>query len=496
MRELESKVEVRVRFAPSPTGNLHVGGVRTALFNWLFARHEGGKFILRIDDTDPERSKKEYLDNILEAMKWLGLDWDEGPEVGGPYAPYFESQRMDRYRAALDGLLSSGDAFKCWCTEADIDEMRRQAAIQKKPPRYNGRCLNLSASERAKLEAGERKPVIRFRLPDGPPVVLDDVIRGKIEFPRDMLDHFVIARSDGKPVYNFTTVLDEVDLHITHVVRGDDHLSNTPKQMLMAGALGFNPPRYAHLPQILGMDKARLSKRHGAAAVIDLREDGFLPGAVLNFLALLGWSFNEKDELFTLGELVEKFSLERVGTAPAVFNAEKLEWMNGVYIRKMPVEKLEADLAARLKAAFAGNEDYDQGLVGDAAYAGKVIGLLKDGLKALAEVADQADFFYRKEVKWEDDAKVKLASWPKAWEIMKAVLALAEKTEPFTPEALEAAWRTGASSAGLKFKDFVHPTRFALTGRSAGPSLFHLMQVLGRQTSISRLRSALSQMNT
>lgn len=462
------------------------------MFNWLFARHVGGVFVLRIDDTDPERSKKEYLENILEAMKWLGLDWDEGPGVGGPYAPYFESERMDRYNTMLEQLLAGGKAFKCYCNPAEIDEMRRQAAVLKRPPRYDGHCLALKDSEREAYEREGRKPVIRFRLPEGPGVVLDDLVRGRIEFPRDMLDHFVIARSDGKPVYNFTTVLDEADLHITHVIRGDDHLSNTPKQVLLGEAMGFAPPKFAHLPQILGMDKARLSKRHGAAAVLDLKGDGYLPGCVLNFLALLGWSYNEKDELFTLKELAEKFTLERVGTAPAVFNSEKLEWMNGVYIRNMPADELQADLSARLKEAFAGKQEYDQALVGDAGFNRKVVALLKDGLKVLAEVVDQGDFFYRKEVDWEEATKAKFLGWPKVGEILASASAIAGKSEPFSAEVLEAAWRAGAGAGGFKFKEFIHPTRFALTGHSSGPSLFHLMEVLGREKCLARMAVAAS----
>ncbi len=481
---------MRVRFAPSPTGNLHVGGVRTALYNWLFARHEGGKFILRIDDTDPERSTDAFLSNILEAMRWLGLDWDEGPDVGGPFAPYRESQRMDRYRDAAARLLKEGRAFHCWCSEGDLEAMRRQAAAQKRAPRYAGRCLALTAKEREAFEREGRKPVLRFRLPDGPPITVEDEIKGRVEFPRDMLDHFVIVRSDGKPVYNFTTVLDEEDFHITHVVRGDDHLSNTPKQVLLFEALGLKPPRYAHLPQILGMDRARFSKRHGAAAVLDLREDGYLPEAVLNFLVLLGWAYDGVQELFEKRELCEKFELKKVGVTPAVFDVKKLEWMNGVYIRKMPAAALEGDLRARLGAAFGGKGEYDQALVGDAAYTGKVIGLLKDGLKALSEIVELADYFYRKEPAWEAEAREKLATWPRAGDILAAVEGLVGSVEPFGHEALEAAWRKGAEGAGFKFKDFVHPTRFAVTGRVAGPSLFHLMEVLGRGRCGERVAAA------
>ncbi len=469
-----------------------MGSVRTALFNWLFARHHGGVFILRIDDTDVVRSNEEYLTNILASLDWLGLAWDEGPqrqEPGrdqGDHGPYRQSRRQERYQSVAQQLLAEGKAFHCYCSAEELEAKRQQAARQKTAPRYDGRCLDLTDAQRSKFEAEGRKPAIRFRLPDGPAIVLEDLIRGRVEFPREMLDHFILVRSDGKPVYNFVSAVDEADLKITHVIRGDDHLSNTPKQILVMEALGLALPRYAHLPQILGLDRARLSKRHGAPGILELREEGFLPDAVVNFLALLGWSYNDTDEIFSPAELVEKFDLARVGSAPAVFDEKKLLWMNGLYIRKAPTTGILPELRKRVLAA------YDTPYAKDSAYVERVLNLVKESLKTLAEVVPATEFFFHEELKWEEEARKKLLEWPRAAEILNGVHAVLGKAEPFTPECLEAQLRTSAEEAGCKFKDFVHPTRFACTGRVAGPSLFHLLEVLGRERCLSRVQAACS----
>lgn len=485
-------VPVRVRFAPSPTGMLHIGGVRTALFNWLFARHHGGSFILRIDDTDAVRSNEEYLTNILASLDWLGLTWDEGPQRQEPdrdqgdFGPYRQSRRQERYQAIAQQLLAEGKAFHCYCSAEELEAKRQQAARQKTAPRYDGRCLDVTDAQRSKFEAEGRNPAIRFRLPDGPAIVLEDLIRGRVEFPREMLDHFILVRSDGKPVYNFVSAVDEADLKITHVIRGDDHLSNTPKQMLVMEALGLALPRYAHLPQILGLDRSRLSKRRGAPAVLDLREEGFLPHAVINFLVLLGWSYNDKDEIFSPEELVEKFDLARVGSAPAVFDEKKLLWMNGLYIRNASNGGVTEALRGRVRAAYA------TPLAQDDAYVERALTLVKEGLKTLGEVAAATTFFFEEDVSWEDETRKKLLEWPRVVEILDGVKVVVEKAEPFTPEHLEAEFRSAAQAAGLKFKDYVHPTRFACTGRAAGPSLFHLLEVLGRPRCLARLTFARS----
>lgn len=482
-------MSVRVRIAPSPTGSLHIGNVRAGLFNYLYAKHHRGTFILRIDDTDEARSKPEHIETIKNSLKWVGLDWDEGPDVGGPYEPYFQSKRFGRYAEAAKKLLDEGKAFKCWCTAEELEAKRQVAARMKQAPRYDGTCLHLTDDQTRAREAEGRKSALRFKVPEGPPIVLEDLIRGRVEFPRDMFDHFIIVRSDGKPVYNFCTALDEADHHITHVIRGDDHLSNTPKQTLIMEALGIDPPRYAHLPQILGIDKARLSKRHGSQGVLDLKADGYLKEAVVNFLALLGWSYDDKTELFTMPELIEKFDLARVGKAPAVFDEAKLEWMNGHYIRSMPAASLDTELTARLNAAAA-EHHLDLKLIADGPYRSAVFALVKDSLKTLADIVPMTDFFFRETVVWDEDAKKKMAGWPRGREILEAISGIVTTAEPFTAAGLEVAFRAMAETKGLKFKEVVHPARFAVSGRAVGPSLFHMLDVLGRERCVVRLAAA------
>lgn len=426
------------------------------------------------------RSKPEHLEQIKESLRWVGMTWDEGPDEGGAQGPYFQSQRTARYTAAAEQLLKEGKAFRCWCSAEELEAKRQTAARNKQAPRYDGRCLNLTAVDRAQFEAEGRKAAIRFKLPEGAPILVEDVIKGTVTFPREMLDHFIIVRSDGKPVYNFVSAIDEVDHRISHVIRGDDHLANTPKQMLIAEALGFPLPKYAHLPQILGMDRAKLSKRHGAPSVLDLRDEGFLPDAVVNFLALLGWSYSDKDELFAPAELVKVFDLARVGSSPSVFDETKLYWMNGVYMRKSAA--IDGELRARVQRA------YPEAM--DDAYVGRVVALLKESLKTLNEVVDASAFFFGDAVTWEEEARAKLAAWPQGGDVLASVRSIVEGAPVFTPEALEAAFRARAEAEGFKFKDFVHPTRFVLTGRTAGPSLFHLMEVLGKDRCVKRLKEA------
>ena len=476
-------MHVRVRVAPSPTGKPHIGTIRTALFNYLFARKHAGTFILRIDDTDQARSKPEHVEDIKQSLKWIGMDWDEGPDKPGQHGPYFQSQKFDRYREVTDRLLKEGKAFTCYCSAEELETKRKLAAQNKVAPRYDGRCVNLTDDQVKQFEAEGRKPAIRFKVEPGPAVRVRDLIRGNVDFPRDSLDHFIIVRSDGKPVYNFVTAVDEVDMAITHVIRGDDHLSNTPKQILIAEALGFEVPTYAHLPQILGLDKARLSKRHGAQGVMELAEEGFLPEAVFNFLALLGWSWDDKTEIFSRKELEEKFDLDRVGKAPAVFDEQKLLWMNGMYLRAADENRILPELVSRMESVHPAAK-------ADRAYTEKVGRLLRESLKTLGEVAEASAFFFKDEVAWEDEASKKLSGWPKAKEILAAVSTIVAEAEPFTPEELEKRFRSGAEAAGLKFKDFVHLTRFATTGRTAGPSLFHLIEVLGRERCRQRLKDA------
>src|SRR5437667_4969927 len=332
-------MSVRVRFAPSPTGFLHVGGARTALFNYLFARVQGGTFILRIEDTDAARSTGEALTAILASLRWLVVPWDEGPEAGGGHGPYFQSERRDLYHRHAGELRAAGRAYPCYCTAAELEERRAAQLARGEPPRYDRRCRALDAAGRGRLEAEGRTPALRFALPDTGETSWEDIVRGRVSFQNSVLDDFVLLRSDGLPTYNFACVVDDHAMAITHVIRGDDHISNTPRQILLDQAFDWTPPVFAHVPMILGPDGARLSKRHGATSVASYRDLGYIPEAMVTFLALLGWSFDGQRELFTLAELEQVFRLERVGSNPAVFNLEKLEWMNGQHLKRLPPDE-------------------------------------------------------------------------------------------------------------------------------------------------------------
>ena len=361
--------QVILRFAPSPTGFLHIGGARTALFNWLLARNQGGKFILRIEDTDQVRSTKESIDAILDSMTWLGLDWDEGP--------IYQTDRLSIYREHVDRLLREGKAYPCYCTPEELEERRQLALKEKRKPKYDGHCRNL----RGPIPG--RTPAIRFQAPQAGKTVLHDLIKGTIEFDNLEMDDLVILRSDGWPTYNFSAVIDDATMGITHVIRGDDHVNNTPRQILLYQALGYPLPQFAHVPMILGADKARLSKRHGATSVMAYKEMGYLPQALVNYLVRLGWSYGDQ-EVFTKEELIQKFSLENVGKSAAVFNAEKLLWLSGVYIRQEKAETLAELLLPFLQA---------RGLIPrSSAWLIEVVKTLQERSKTLVEMADQAIF--------------------------------------------------------------------------------------------------------
>ena len=346
---------VKVRFAPSPTGFLHIGRARTALFNWLYARNQGGQFILRIEDTDQERSTLEANHAIFRGLEWLGLDWDEGPNIGGNYGPYYQTQRLEIHQKHARQLLDEDKAYYCFCTPEELDEKRKEASKRKEAPRYDGKCRKLPDAEIKMLESAGRPKVIRFRLPAVGETVVHDLVRDKASFQNDLLDDFVIIKSDGFPTYNFACVVDDHLMEISHVIRGDDHLSNTPRQILLYQAFGWKPPKFAHIPMILGKDKARLSKRHGATSVIAYSDMGYLPEAMLNYIARLGWGFKDQ-EVFSRGELIQKFSLKGVTRSPAVFDTDKLNWLNGKYIRQILPERL-IDLCEPLLIEAYGNHD-------------------------------------------------------------------------------------------------------------------------------------------
>jgi glutamyl-tRNA synthetase len=479
-------MSVRVRFAPSPTGFLHVGGARTALYNYLFARGQGGTFILRIEDTDAARSTPESLAAIFESMEWLGLTWDEGPKVGGAHGPYLQSERREFYRRAADQLIAAGQAYPCTCTAEELEARRAAQLANGEAPRYDGRCRRLTLEERARRKAEGRPEALRFAMPEAAvEVAWDDVVRERVSFTSEVLDDFVILRSDGLPTYNFACVVDDHGMEITHVIRGDDHISNTPRQILLYQALGWTPPIFAHVPMILGADGTRLSKRHGATSVSAYRDLGFIPEALVNFLALLGWSYDGQRELFTLAELEQLFRLDRVGANPAVFNTEKLEWLNGQHLKRLPEEERVRRVADYLRSHGRRLEGHgDDWLV-------LLVRTIGDRLKTLADAERQGAFAL-------DDA---LAMDPEAWadvagkpDVGPRLRALAERLrgESFDLGALEHATRGLAAELGIKAGELIGITRVALTGRKVSPGIFEVMALLGKERTVSRLDNAAS----
>jgi len=455
------------------------------LMNWLFARHHGGAFILRIEDTDRERSTPEATASILSAMRWLGLTWDEGPEAGGPHAPYFQSERVASYAEVAETLLAAGHAYRCYCTGEELEARRAERIAEGGSPAYDRRCRDLAPGERASLEAERGRGAMRIAIPPGE-TAWDDVTRGTVRFAHGDLDDFVLVKSDGLPTYNFAAVVDDAAMRITHVIRGDDHISNTPRQIVLYRRLGWEPPRFAHVPMILGPDGTRLSKRHGATSVEAFREEGILPEAMVNFLALLGWSYDGTQEIFSREDLVAKFDLDRVGTNPAIFNYEKLEWMNALYLRQRPLEERVAMSRAEIRAAGLEKEGR-----GDAFYR-RLIEAIGERLRRPSDVLVHGAFVLRDDIAVEPDALSFLASKPGA---AAALRALADRIGAsggtgFAAAEAEAAVRGLASEMGLKAGDLIHPARVALTGSRTSIGIFDVIELLGKEETARRLRAA------
>jgi glutamyl-tRNA synthetase len=473
----------RVRFAPSPTGYLHVGGARTALFNWLYARHAGGTFVLRIEDTDVERSSWEMVAGILDGMKWLGLDWDEGPEVGGPHGPYLQSERLDRYREAAARLVASGRAYYCYCDPDDLKAPRVAAEQAGQSWSYDRTCTTLSAAEIALREASGAPRAVRFRMPQGT-TVYDDVVHGMIEFDNSVIEDFVVLRSDRHPTYHLSVVVDDIDMGITDVVRGDDHISNTPKQVLLYEALGAPVPRFAHVPLILGPDKRRLSKRHGATSVMEYARQGFLPEAMFNFLALLGWSPGDDRELFSRDELVQAFSLDGISSGNAVFNPEKLEWFNVQHLARLSGDEITGRLEPVLRESGVWSDEL-RGARRE--WFHQVIEILKPRAKKLRDLAEQGRYFFVDPENYDEAAVKKHLAAPNLATHIDAWSAVLGDVEPFSPPAIEAALRGCAESREIKAALLIHATRIALTGQAVSPSLFDVVALVGRETTARRL---------
>jgi nondiscriminating glutamyl-tRNA synthetase len=474
----------RFRFAPSPTGYLHIGGVRTALYNWLLARKHNGKFILRIEDTDKERSTKESMEAILDGFRWLGIDWDEGPEKGGDFGPYFQSERSELYKTEVEKLIASGKAYRCFCTKEELDASKAKAEAEKKTWQYDRKCLALTEQQIKDNLSHGKTFVVRLKV-DPADVSFTDLVHGPISFSNNFnFDDFIIVRSDGSPIYNFAVTVDDALMKITHVLRGDDHISNTPRQILIYRALGHPLPEFGHLPMILGPDGSRLSKRHGATAVQQYREAGYLPDALLNFLARLGWSFDDYQEIFPRQELVQKFSLEKVSSSAAVFNQQKLVWLNGEYIKKLsPDEKFQECCPFYVNAGLLTRE----GCIAQKDLIMKVIELAGDRIKTLDQVIGYTDFFFQKNVVFDDQAYGKLIRGTKAAGFFKEIINAWESMESRTKESVDQMFQSVIARSGLKTKDVMQAVRVALTGRSVSPDLVSIMLLMPPKTVTERL---------
>jgi glutamyl-tRNA synthetase len=478
---------VRVRFAPSPTGYLHIGGARTALFNWLFARRQGGTFVLRIEDTDAERSSWEMVSGIVDGMRWLGLDWDEGPDIGGPHAPYFQSERLQKYREAASRLVAAGRAYYCYCSAESLQQKRQAAEAGGQGWIYDRTCCALPAEEIAAREAAGMPRAVRFKVPDGT-TAFEDLVHGPIQFPNAVIEDFVVLRSDAQPTYHLSVVVDDIDMRMTHVIRGDDHISNTPKQVLLYEAFGSTPPAFAHVPLILGPDKKRLSKRHGATSVMEYQRLGYLPEAMVNFLALLGWSPGGDQELFTRAELIERFALEGISGGNAVFNPEKLDWVNQQHIQQLSTEDLAARLEPFLKTAGVWDDAFSSTR---RAWFLALVALFKPRIRRLDQFAHEARPLLTDEIVYDTSAVEKHLK-PGILGPLEELAHIIETTDAFGAANLETALRSLAEARQLKPAALIHATRVAVTGRAASPGLFETLELAGRQRVVSRLRSAIA----
>ena len=478
--------EVRVRFAPSPTGYLHIGGARTALFNWLFARKMGGKLILRIEDTDIARLKEDSVSQILTSLKWLGINWDEGPEVGGDHGPYYQSERFDIYKKYCQQLVDEGKAYYCFCTPEELEAEREKQRQAKQPFRYARTCRDLTPDEvKARIDAGASYSV-RLKIPAEGNVVVHDLIHGDVTFNMDQYDDFVIMKSNGIPTYNFAVVIDDHLMGMTHVMRAEEHLSNTPKQLLVYEAFGWEQPKFGHMSMILAPDRSKLSKRHGATSVEEFRSQGYVAEAIVNYLTLLGWGPGDEREMFSLQETVELFELEQMSKKAAVYDTKKLTWMNGQYLSELPLEKILPEVKPFFikdgyvdEAWFAENEEYFA----------KLVDTVRVRVKTLQEIADASDYFF-KDVESYDEKGVAKHFKPEAVALLEQCIAAVEADDVYSLETTEAAYNKIAADNGLALGKVIHPTRLALTGRTVSPGMFDVMVLLGKKKTLERLHKA------
>jgi glutamyl-tRNA synthetase len=482
---------VRVRFAPSPTGFPHVGNIRTAIFDYLMARHFGGTFVLRIEDTDLARKVDGAVEAIMDALRWVGIDWDEGPDVGGDYGPYYQSQRLDLYTQAARRLIEQGDAYYCYCSPERLDEVRKERAQLKESTGYDRHCRDLTPRECKQKEAGGVKPVVRFKVPLEGKTTFTDLIYGDVTFEHAAIDDFVMLKSDGYPTYHLASVVDDHAMKISHVIRAEEWISSTPRHLLIYRALGLEPPQFVHHPLIVGPDRAKLSKRHGDVALLDYRTHGYLPETMLNFLSLIGWSLDDKTEIMTRQELIDYFSLDRIGRTGAIFNRDKLDWMNGVYIRGLTVEDLTNRVLPFLEKGLPGEVKRPL----DTDYVRQMMPLIRERINTLAEAATYAEFFFIDKLEYE--ASLLVGKKMTAEDALVALQAAEERLSvlvSFNHNALEDTLRQLAGELGLKTGQLFSLLRTATTGRNASPPLFETMAVLGKERCLKRIKVAISRL--
>ena len=488
--------DIRVRYAPSPTGQPHLGNVRTALFNWLFARRYGGKFVLRIEDTDQERAVPGVVDAILESLRWLDLDWDEGPDMGGPWGPYVQSQRLDIYQQAADRLLAQGQAYPCYCSQERLKGLRLAGRGGDSPSGsspsggYDGHCRDLTDEERRSYEEQGLPHILRFRMPADGETALTDLIRGDVSWDNALLDDFVMMKSDGFPTYHLANVVDDHLMGISHVLRAEEWLPSTPRHLRLYEALGYEPPLFGHLPMILGPDRSKLSKRHGATALLDYREAGYLPGAMVNFMALLGWSLDDKTDVIARDDLVQSFSLQRVGKSGAIFDQERLLWMNGVYIRSMAPEELALHARPFMQQDLPGFDSDSDSTKGTQQLA-RIMPLLQERLKTLRDAGPMASYFFQEELDYEPSLLT-----PKGLDQAATIHALRRAHDglaslpQFDAESIEQGLRSLAEEMGISGRQLFSALRVAATGRTAAPPLFETLEALGQDRCLARVRRA------
>jgi nondiscriminating glutamyl-tRNA synthetase len=475
--------EPRVRFAPSPTGQLHVGNARTALFNWLFARRYGGRFVLRIEDTDQERTTKFFEQSLLEDLKWLSIDWDEGPEKGGEFGPYHQIERLHLYESYLKKLITDGKVYPCYCSEEELEAERTSLISMRMPPRYMGKCRNLTDEERKQREREGRKPTFRFKVERGA-IAFVDLIRGAMKFESEAIGDFIIVRSNGIPAYNFAVVIDDHLMKITHVIRGEDHLSNTAIQLLLYGALGFSPPHFAHHSLILGKDRAKLSKRHGSVSVREFKRQGILPESLLNYLALLGSSFGEGKEIAPIEEMVDMFTIDRAGKSGAIFDEDKMQWLNGIYIRHDAIETLSERVIPFIREAGYDVDVFDRSRLH------RIVEAVRDNLVILSDIGSCIDIFFDDRYHLSEEAAALLAC-NTAPSVIKAFYEALNAHHMNDENLYSDLMKTVREKTGLKSKALFMPVRAAITGNISGPELEKIFSILGKESILKRLKKAI-----